>query len=56
VGPHVLGVALDRLGDVLLLDEDDLADRERLEQIGLVLHRSDDELDVRGCRHSGTGT
>ena len=49
VGPCVLGVALDRLRDVLLLDEDDLADRQRLEELRLVLDLRDDELDVRGA-------
>ena len=51
----VLGVALDRLGNVLLLDEDDLADGEGLEELRLVLHRGDDELDVCRGRHSGAG-
>ena len=37
VGVRVLGVALDALGDVLLLDEHHLADGERLQELRLVL-------------------
>ena len=36
VGGGVLGIAFDAFRDVLLLDEDHLADRQRLEQLGLV--------------------
>ena len=56
VGACVLGVSLDRLRDVLLLDEDDLPDGQRLEELCLVLDLRDDELDVRRGRHSGSAT
>ncbi len=52
VRARVLGIPLDRLGDVLLLDEHHLADRQRLEELGLVLRLRDDELAVGGGRHS----
>jgi len=33
--PGVVGVALEGLGDMLLLDEDDLSNRQRLQEVTL---------------------
>ena len=59
VGLRVLGVALDALGDVLLLDEHHLADGEGLHELRLALDLGDgdglrDVSEASACRGQGT--